>query len=148
MMVMVLLPGGGAAAGMTTFVDGAWSDGGPSWRECCSPSPAGFACGMTGEPLATTAVGSPPRGSLTKIAQATTTITNNQSAPARICGAAAGSFGRPFRLSWPRGAFRSSGATAQILANHPLSLPRGVFTAGSSFGAKQTGGALVAPPRA
>jgi len=42
MMVMVLLPGGGAAAGMTTFVDGAWSDGGPSWREWSSPTPAGF----------------------------------------------------------------------------------------------------------
>src|ERR1019366_10137721 len=102
--------------------------------------------GLAGEPGATTAVGSPPRGSLTKIAQPTTTIPNNPSAPARICGAAAGSFGSPFRLSWPSGAFRSSGATAQILANHPGSLPRGVFTAGSSFGAKQTGRASGPPP--
>src|SRR5450631_3138302 len=142
MMVMILLPGGGAAAGMATFTDGALSDGGPSWRDCCWPSPAGFACGLAAEPVATTAVGSPPRGSLTKIAQAATRIANDPSAPARICGAAAGSFGRPFRLSWPRGAFRSSGATAQILANHLVSLPRDDSTGARR---KQTGRPLGRP---
>jgi hypothetical protein len=62
---------------------------------------------------ATTATGSPPNGSLTKAAQATTTIPKSPSAPASNWGAETGSFSSLFRLSWPRGAFRSSVAKAQ-----------------------------------
>ena len=36
----------------------------------------------------------------------------------RLAARATGSFDSFLRLSWPSGAFRSSGATAQILANH------------------------------
>jgi len=61
---------------------------------------------------------------LTKSAQDMTNRPNSPSMPASNCGAAIGSFGSLFRLSWPRGAFRSSDATAQILANHGRSLAR------------------------
>src|SRR5262245_52973971 len=109
-IVTVLVPGGGSSG----FAAGAEASGGeevvPSWRECClpslSPSRALIAVGATF--VATTALGSPPNWSLTKAVQATTTTPESPSAPARNWGADNGRFGSRFRLSWPRGAFRSS----------------------------------------
>ena len=74
-----------------------------------------------GDLVATTTIGSPPSGSLTKAAHTTTTTPTSPSRPARICGVATGSFGsRLFFLVWPRGAFRSSASTAHSLPNHAL----------------------------
>ena len=118
-MVMVLAPGGSftfaAAAAVIAAAPGgtvAW----PSWPACGCPAllaalawfvPAGCL-------VATTATGSPPRGSLTSSAQLTTTMPNGPSRPASACGAPIGSLGGLlFFLLRPRGAFRSSVTTAR-----------------------------------
>src|SRR5215475_12859101 len=111
MMVTVLDPGGGASIAFAAAVSA--SDlATPSWRACCLPSRSlSRAVWVEGGLVATTAVGSPPSGSLTRAAHATTTTPDKPSAPASTWGAETGRFSRRFRLGWPRGAFRSS-ATA------------------------------------
>src|SRR6185437_11400392 len=113
MMVTVLPPGGGTAASplslVTALVVGSAS---PSWRAYCR-SPPGLALAGTagGGAVATTAVGSPPSGSLAKTPQATTASPNRPSSAASSCGVFTGSAGRRFFLCWPSGVLRSSVAT-------------------------------------
>src|SRR4051812_11756855 len=127
MMVTVLAPGGGVAASplslATVLVVGS---GSPSWREYCrSPPGPALACAAGCGVVATTAVGSPPSGSLTKTPQVTIASPNGRSGAATSCGVFTGSAGKRFFLFWPSGVLRSSGATA-TLANQGRSLPRGV----------------------
>ena len=127
MMVMVLLPGGGATwAGMATFTAGALSAP-PVMMGLLLAVAGRFFRALASGPVETTAVGSPPRGSLTNIVQTTTAMPNRPSAPVNSCGSDRRSFDGRLRLSWPRGAFSSSDDKAQILANHPLSLARDDF---------------------
>src|SRR5665647_3568827 len=147
MMVMVLLPGGGVAALTTTAWLGVAAVS-PSWRACSLPSLSGLPWAVAGNLAATTAVGSPPSGSLTNSAQDTATRPNRPSTPASNCGPETGSLANSFRFSWPvfwpSGAFRSS-ATAQILANHSPKSSTRRFRAGTQPETKR--GDLSAAPR-
>src|SRR5512132_792038 len=109
-IVTVLEPGGDVSSGFAAADALGGEEAIPSWRACCLPSlslsRALTEVGVTF--VATTAMGSPPNGSLTKAAQATTTTPESPSAPASNWGADTGRFGSRFCLSWPRGAFRSS----------------------------------------
>src|SRR5262245_25543124 len=110
-IVTVFDPGGGGSTVLTAASDEAGGElAEPSWRACCLPSasPSRAVVTLDGALVATTAVGSPPRGSLTKAAHATTTKPETPSTPASSCGPETGNVGSRFRLSWPRGAFRSS----------------------------------------
>src|SRR5262245_10256316 len=110
-IVTVLEAGGGVSSGFAAAADALGGEEAiPSWRACCLPSLSlSRALTETGVAfVATTAMGSPPSGSLTKAAQATTTTPESPSAPASTWGAETGRFGSRFRLFWPRGAFRSS----------------------------------------
>src|SRR5262249_33996768 len=109
---------------------------------CFWPSPGGFSAFLAIGPAGTTAIGSPPSGSLTTTAQATTATPASPSTPATNCGPTAGSFDGRLRLSWPRAAFRSSADTAQILANHSQSLARVDF---HGFATNERGGRWAAP---
>src|SRR5262245_43925160 len=111
MIVTVLEPGGGVSSGLAEAVEASGGEeAAPSWRECCLPSlslsRALIEVGNTF--VATTARGSPPNGSLTKTAQATTNTPESPRAPASNWGTDRGRFGSRPCLSWPRGAFRSS----------------------------------------
>src|SRR3974390_2382922 len=125
MMVMILEPGGATAVPAAATVGAVLAETGESTLDCCVRSLSGLSCAAPGALAATTAVGSPPSGSLTRIAQPTTTSPNRPSTPASNCGMPIGNFGNFLCfLCWPRGAFRSSVVTARILANHYLSLAR------------------------
>src|SRR5262245_6790978 len=107
-MVTVFDPGGGGA---TAFA----ASGGLAAASCTAGwAPPPFWSILVGKDdlVATTATGWPPSGSLTNVAQPTTTRPDRPRAPAKICGGVAGSFGSRFPLPKPSGAFRSSGATA------------------------------------
>src|SRR5262245_41618567 len=109
-MVTVLDPGGGASTAFAAAAPASAAESAtPSWWACCllSRSLSRAAWAEDGF-VATTALGSPPSGSLTRAAHATTTTPDNPSAPANSWGAETGRFSRGFRLCWPRGVFRSS----------------------------------------
>ena len=81
-IVTVLDPGGGASTGFAAVPDAPYGEvAKPSWRACCLPSlsPSRAVADGGTNLVATTAVGSPPSGSFTKAAHATTTIPESPS---------------------------------------------------------------------
>ena len=77
-----------------------------------SPSATGVSDWSGRRAVGTTAIGSPPKGSSTTIAQPTKIVTVSPKRAAAPQGKAIGNAGRFLSgLSWPRGALRSSAAT-------------------------------------
>ena len=101
MMVTVLEPGGGAS---TVFAAASGAFGAepasPSWRACCLPSrsPSRALWVEGGVFVATTAVGSPPSGSLTKAAHATTTTPDRPERAGQQLRRGDGQVQQPFSL--------------------------------------------------
>src|SRR6185437_3524379 len=153
MMVMVFDPGG---AGFCFAVSGALVAASAAmlcWAFCApsgAPGCPGWAEGS--DLVATTATGSPPRGSWTNAAHATTMRPDRPSNPASIFGALTGSVDGRFRFSWPRGAFRSSGAKAQdpresSAESSTRRFPHGCCRGYPTRAARKTVGAANRPPR-